>query len=77
MIALLLEFATPVLTSGGGRIFRSRGLLTAISRPRLLRRDGPANLEAPWGVVAPDRVYGTRNFVARFQGALLIVARGH
>lgn len=70
---LLEEFATLFLTSGGVRSCRSGSLLAAISRQRLPRRDGLANLEAPWGIVAPDRVYGTRNFVSRFQGALLAV----
>lgn len=64
---------------GGVRICRSGSLLAAISRHSSPRRDGPANLEAPWGhcsCVALDRVYELRNFVSRFQGALLAVAYG-
>lgn len=63
---LLLGFATLFLTSGGVRICRSGSLLAALSRQCLPRRDGPANLEAPWAIVAPDRVYGARNLVSRF-----------
>ena len=73
-IVLLVKFATLVLTSGGGRICRSGSLLAAISWQCLPGRDATASLEAPWGTVAPDRVYWTRNFVFRFQGTLQVVA---
>lgn len=75
-IALLVKFATLILTSGGGRICGSGSLLAAISRLSLPGRDATAKFEAPWDTVAPDRVYWTRNFDSRFQGTVQVVAHG-